>query len=279
MNKIPIAYKSLLMLFALASVPMGYADDCCNPLSNFFNCGSWNYQVRAGVYPTLWRSRGDIFLNSCDCTTNTPGVGINLGQLPKFNDFFKLPFIVGTMLGYEWSECTELYGELNFIQASPHKTPLNTQTVLNSALGIRLGHYRAVSGYVGLHYNLFDLCDASRVYLGAKLGAIYHSDIHAHQVVAVPEVSCNCDQPFKRTFFKHKIRVSGGVNLSFDYCWCDAWRLVLTGEAVVSGGPKGTCVPLINSEIVSLLGGGALGIEKIKTEVSFPVTLGLKYNF
>ena len=55
---------------------------------------------------------------------------------------------------------------------------------------------------------------------------------------------------------------------------------MLTGEVVVSGGPKGiACVPLTNSEIVALAGGSNLSVEKIKTEISFPVTLGVKYNF
>jgi hypothetical protein len=254
------------------------AADCGNSLINFFNCGSWSYQIRAGVYPTLWRSRGDIFLSSCDCATNQLSLGTNLGEVPKFNKLFKVPFIVGTIWGYKWCDCAELYGELNFIQARPRHEAVNTQLQVNDELAIRLGHYRAVSGYVGLHYQLFEICD-SQINIGAKIGAIYHSNIHAHQLVLSTETSCVCDQPFKRTFFKNKVRVSGGVNLSWAYNWCQCWGLVLTGEAVVSGGPRGNCVPLTESEIFSLAGGSALTIQKIKTEISFPVTLGLTYNF
>lgn len=268
---------AIAMLIA-SSTLYANTDDCCSPLGNFFSCGGWSYQIRAGVYPTIWHSRGDIFLNGCDCTTNAVVPGTNLGEVPKFSKLFKVPFIVGSIWEMQWCDCFDLYGELNFIQASPRKEVRNTQQAANAAFALRLGHYRAVSGYVGLHYNLFE-CGASRVFLGAKLGAIYHSNIDAHQLVTSPDTNCACDQPFKRTFFKNKVKVSGGVNLSWDYCWCDCWGLVLTGEVVASGGPRGTCLPLTANEISQLAGGSALATHKIKTEISFPVTLGLRYNF
>jgi hypothetical protein len=278
MKKIPMFSKIALMLIAGFSASSAIAGDCCVPFLNFFNCGTWSYQIRGGVYPTLWRNRGDVFLNSCDCISGSSTVGDNLGELPKFNKFFKLPFFIGTQLAYAWSECSDLYFEMNFIQGSPKKTAQNTLSEINPALLVRLGHYRAISGYVGAHYNFWQWCDAATLFVGAKIGAIYHSDINAHQVIA-PEAVCGCNE-FKRTFYKHATRISGGANVGIDYCWCQGWSLVLTGEVVVSGGPKGVaCVPLTNSEIVALAGGSNLSVEKIKTEISFPVTLGVKYNF
>ena len=279
MKKIPMISRLSIVLIASLCTSVALADNCCLPFANFFNCGTWSYQIRGGVYPTLWRDRGDVFLNSCDCITNTPVVGDNLGELPKFNKLFKLPFIIGTQLAYAWSDCSDLYFELNFIQAAPKKTGLNTLSAINSALAVRFGHYRAISGYVGAHYNFWQWCDAATLFVGAKIGAIYHYDINAHQVTA-PKASCACNESFKRTFYKHATRISGGANVGIDYCWCEGWSLVLTGEVVVSGGPKGaTCVALTNADIIVLAGGSALGVSKIKTEISFPVTLGVKYNF
>lgn len=269
----------LILGMALALIASyAEANNCCNPLANFFECGSWAYQFRGGVYPTLWRSRGDIFLDSCDCTTNTPGASVNLGQLGKFSDYFKLPFVVGSQLIYETNNCFSLYGEVNFIQGSPKRSALNTTQSSNANFALRFGHYRAVSGYVGLFYDVADFCN-STLFVGAKIGGIYHSNIYAHQVVASPEVNCICDEVVRRMLFKHGLRVSGGVSLGLDYNWCNCWNLVLMGEAVFSGGPKGACAPLLSSEIVALVGGSALSTRTIKTEISFPVTLGLMYSF
>ena len=280
MKKIPMISRLSILLIASLCTSVALADDCCPSICDWFSCGSWGYQIRAGVYPTIWRNRGDVVLNSCDCITNTLATpGTNLGELPKFNKLFKMPFIVGTQLTYAWSDCSDLYFELNFIQASPKKGTFNTVTAINPALALRLGHYRAISGYVGAHYNFWQWCDCSTFFVGAKIGAIYRSNIHAHEVTA-PEASCICSEPFKRVFFKHKVKISGGANIGVNYCWCDTWAIVLTGEVVVSGGPRGaTCVPLLHSEVIALAGGSALGVSKIKTEISFPVTLGLKYNF
>lgn len=278
-NILKISRLSFLLVASLIT-SISLADDCCRSICDIFSCGSWAYQVRAGVYPTIWRSRGDVFLNSCDCVTNTAVTGANLGELPKFNKFFKLPFIVGTQLTYAWNDCFDAYLEFNFIQANHKKDAVNTVNAVNPALAIRLGHYRAVSGYVGLHYNFMEWCNSTIVFVGAKIGAIYRSNIYAHTVTPLANVSCSCSESFRRIFFKHGTQISGGVNLGLDYCWCNNWSIVLIGEAVVSRGPKGTnCVPLTTQEIVSLAGGSALGVQRIKTEISFPVTLGLKYNF
>ncbi|CAN5162506.1 hypothetical protein BH09DEP1_BH09DEP1_1470 [soil metagenome] len=267
------------LLFMLLITSLASASDCCNPLTSMFECGTWAYQFRGGVYPTLWSKRGDILLEACDCVTNVAAESINLGKIRKFNDYFKIPFIVGTQLIYRWSDCFSGYFEINFIQAVPKKTARNTEEVANEQLAIRFGHYRATSGYLGAYYDVARFCNESTLFVGAKIGAIYHSNIYAHQVVATPEVNCICEESFRRTFFKHGVRISGGVNVGVDYKWCDCWSVALMGEAVISGGPKGTCAPLLNSEILALLGGSALSSHTIKTEVSFPVTLGLIYNF
>jgi len=284
MKKIPMMRKMRIALIMLMSVASLKADDCCPSLCNLFTCGDWAYQTRIGVYPTIWRSRGDVFLNTCDCTTSTAVTGSDLGELPKFSKFYKLPWIVGTQIQYSWWDCATLYGELNYFQASRKKTPQNTLSAINSQLAILLGTYRGISGYVGLRYNFSGACFCDNVlfFVGAKIGFIYRQNILAHQVTVAPSLapSCACPSPFKRDFLKHGARISGGGNIGLEYLWCDRWSLVLTGEVVVSGGPKGNaCVPLTDQEIVQLAGGANLEVQKIKTEISFPVTLGLKYDF
>ena len=280
-----ISRLSILLIASLYATVV-LADDCCRSICDILNCGL-SYQTRIGIYPTIWRNRSDVFLNSCDCISNTPGTGTNLGQLPKFNKFYKLPWIVGTQILYSWCDCVSLYGELNYIQAGHKKTALNTLTGVNTAFATRLGDYRAISAYVGVQYNFWDWCgcDNASFFVGAKIGFIHHGTILAHQVTVVTttpstQASCICSDSFKRDFLKKSTKISGGANIGLDYCLCERLFLVLTGEVVVSGGPKGNaCIPLLNTEIIQLAGGSSLAVNKIKTEISFPVTLGLKYNF
>lgn len=283
MKKNSILSRLYFVLILLVSSGI-LADDCCPSICNLFNCGNWAYQVRGGVYPTLWHNRGHVFLNSCDCITGTAVTGTDLGELPKFNKFYKLPWIIGTQMQYSWNDCWNIYGELNYIQASRKNTPHNTVQAVNSQLVIVLDAYRAISGYVGTMYNFGNWCGCENFsfFVGAKVGLIYRENILARQVTvaANPVSTCACDSPFKRDFFRHGARISGGGNLGVIYGWCDCWSLVLTGEVVASGGPKGNrCVPLTDVEIVQLAGGSNLGVNKISTEISFPVTLGLKYDF
>jgi hypothetical protein len=282
MKKIPMMSKVFCVLGVLMSIASLRADDCCPSL---FDCGGcWSYQIRVGVYPTIWRSRPHLFLNSCDCATGAAVTGADLGELPKFNKFFKLPWIVSSQIIYDWNDCWSLYGELDYIQSRRKDELRNTVSAVNPALAIRLGTYRAISGYVGAKYNFHDWCgcDNFSFYLGAKIGFIYRQSTLAHQltVAPTPAPACACPSPFKRDFFRHKAKISGGGSLWFVYGWCNCWSLVLMGEVVASGGPRGNaCIPLTNTEVVQLAGGANLGLNKIKTEISFPVTLGLKYDF
>lgn len=266
----------VLIVFLFASTAL--ANDCCNAA---LDCGSWWLQGDVGVYPTLWRNRGDVLLNACDCATNVAATGINLGEFPKFNKVFRIPWIVGIQLGYAWSECFAVYGELNYIQAKAKSTAFNTVVPVNTSLLINLNKYSAVSGYVGArYYTAGCLCDNMLFFLGAKIGFIHRANIQANSLTPVTPVDCGCPQVFKRDFFRHATKLSGGANIGIDYFWCNSWSLVLTAEVVASKGPRAnTCISLTSAEIVQLSGGSSLAAASIKTEVSFPVTFGLKYNF
>lgn len=273
--KISYCIYALIIALNISSIS---AFDCCN---SALDCGSWWLQGDVGVYPTLWRSRGDVFLNSCDCVPNVAATGVNLGEFPKFSKVFRVPWIVGVQLGYAWSECVAVYGELNYIQAKAKSTPFNAVVPVNTSLLIHLNKYSAVSGYVGARYYTTGCwCDNVLLFVGAKIGFIHRANIQASSLTTPVAVECGCPPVFKRDFFRHATKVSGGANIGIDYCWCNNWSLVLTAEVVASKGPRAnTCISLTPTEIVQLGGGSSLAAASIKTEISFPVTFGLKYNF
>lgn len=267
MNKIPIHKKLSLALMLLLSSALSFADccpdyECTAPL----NCGCFGLEVQGGVYPTIWTGRGHFFSGIC-----SDGCFLDLGQLPKFSKFFGTPWIIGGQLHYAWSDHWDIYGEVNYIQAGRKSTPVATS--LDPNIAILLGKYKTISGYAGLrYYSCRWWCDTTSVFVGAKIGALNHRSIHTRQLVSGVESSGD------RDFFRSKTSISGGANIGIDYLWCNCWSLVLTGEVVASKGPRGNeCFALTPAENIQV--GTALYISNIKTEVSFPVTLGLRYNF
>lgn len=250
-------------------------EDCCG--------GCWGLQIQAGVYPTIWNKRGDLLLNACDCASETVGLTpVDLGAFPKFSSIFGLPWIVGGQLTYDWSEHFTLYGELNYIQANRKKNHPVLSTV-NPALSLGFGHYRAVSGYFGIRYYTCPLfCDTTQLFIGGKVGFLSRANIHARSLATITEIpaSCSaCDLVIKRDFFRHRTDVSGGVNFGADFLFCNSWSFVITGEVVATRGPRSNCIALTDPEIFALAGGSFLSSPRIKTEISFPVTFGLKYHF
>ncbi len=267
------------MLFAYTNFASA-TDQCCEYTYQDCCGGCWGLQVQAGVYPTLWRNRGDLLLNACDCGTGTL-VPIDLGKFPKFSRLFSTPWIVGGQVTYDWSQHITLYGELNYIQASRKKSGFVTD--VNEAVNLRLGHYRAVSGYFGIRYYTCPMfCDTTEFFIGGKVGFLARANIHAHNLVTTEAVTdvCACDFSFKRDFYRHRTDVSGGLNFGADIGFCSCWSFVITGEVVATRGPRGgRCLALTEPEIFALQGGSFIASPRIKTELSFPVTFGLKYHF
>lgn len=265
MKRLRKLYYLSILLLSLNNIKANYTDYCAP-----FECGTSWIQVDAGVYPTIWPNSCPIFLNSCECVTGRPVLRQVLCNPHDFKGLFKLPWILGGQLGYAWNNHAAVYGELNYIQAGGKRDYCNKNSNNNlSQFKINLDKYRAFSGYIGLRYYSNRYCDLVSLFIGAKVGFIYRGDFQSH---AHPS-------HFKRDFFIHSARVSGGPNIGLDWKWTENWSGVLTFEVVASQGPKGNCnVPLLDAEIRELAG-SYLHLRDVKHELSFPVTFGIKYNF
>ena len=136
--------------------------------------------------------------------------------------------------------------------------------------------------YVGARY-YFDrwFCNRVSLFFGGKLGFVHHKSVQASSIFGTNGVLCYPDfEGSDYSFFRKNTVFAGGGHVGFDICINGDWVFVITGEVVASCGPKAAGALGVCSFDASILNdANALLIPGIGTELAFPVTFGIKYNF
>lgn len=284
---------SLLLLFSLLSgtvqADSAYDDNCCarscyecgcNPL----NCGSFGLQFQAGVNPIIWTKRGN--LNLVDCTQATHFT--NFGKLPKYSSFFKTPWVVGGQISYALTDNSNVFVEFNYVQANAKGSGVNTTAsssgtnpgTPNAAVLLKLSKYKLFNAYLGARYYFDRWCDRVSFFVGEKVGLVHHKSNNFQTLTTGTVLS---QYTTGTEFFHRNTVVSGGLHLGFDICFCGNWSLVITGEVVANCGPSVVQpnIVLAASDRAALPSGDPsfFTLGPVGTELQFPVTLGIKYNF
>ena len=295
MKRLLLSIKFVLILCIGACIPTLKADldysyvsennDCGTPL----NCGSFNILVHAGIAPTIWRHRGDFSAVSC-FASSVPDFNqsiVPLFTFPKFNKFFRLPWIVGGQIGYAFSDCSELYVEVNYRQASRKDFAINTIAIPNDVVTVAFqfgNKYRAIDAYVGarMYWGRY-WCDRVALFLGAKFGLVHHKSINftyeitPQNVPAQLALVATSEVPFAVS----KTAPAGGANIGLDWCYGCGFSIVLMAEVVATCAPRTNgSIPLSNTctQLPSIVPNNLL-LGSLGTELFFPITLGLKYSF
>lgn len=297
-------HLSLLLLLSLfggskAQAAGSYEDDrcfgreyecSCNPL----NCGSFGLQVQAGVYPILWTRRGDISLINCVPTTSPV---LSAGELPRFSKLFRVPWDVGGKVSYAMSDNTDIFVEFNYVQARSKDCASLSNCGSNSCgdvvvapaipLLLSLNKYKLFNAYFGARYYFDRWCDRVSLFVGEKVGLVHRKRSGFSSLTGNCNVDCNTDcvtscntsNNCGNDFFGNTTVVSGGVHAGLDVCFCGNWAFVVTAEVVASCGPRSNGNLVLSADDALLLGGSNLLVGSVGTELSFPVTVGIKYNF
>ncbi|MFA6914945.1 MAG: hypothetical protein WC222_00985 [Parachlamydiales bacterium] len=237
-------------------------DPCCpcGPLSE----GSFSLLVKGGVNPTHWTSRGKVWLT---IPAAVPAV-ISFNSGPKFKDQYKLPYIVGGEVAYNLSCQGQVFFEANYL----HADGKNHGVVGRLPVGFSFDDYQAWSWYLGGRYYFSRswICDRVSPFVGLKAGFINHKKVRYD--LTVDGVFVEND-----IYYHGKSGVSIGAQIGFDIQICDNISAIVSFEAVASGGPRANR----NNELDPALTGGLtnVNLSEVGTEVSFPITLGLRYTF
>ena len=273
-------YLALMLLVCayVGSMKADYANGDDYGRSNY-ECGccplnecSWGLQVDAGVRPILWRNRGDFLTVNCLATT----VINDLGQLPKFSKLFRVPWQVGGQVGYAFSCNTFVYAEFNYAQSRLKCDDF--VRIGTSSLVLSLDKYKLYEAYVGARYYWGRWwCDRVAFFLGGKIGFIHHKGVSTGSFTNTSDGSGVIPV---NDFFRKQTRVAGGGNIGLDILLCGNWSFVITAEVVATCGPTGVnALALSTIDSTMLNSAGALFIPGVSTELAFPVTFGIRYNF
>lgn len=300
-------HLSLLLLLSLfggkAVADRAYDDERCfgrdyECACNALNCGSFGLQFQAGVYPIVWTKRGDLNLVNCTFVSPITNPVGSLGKLNKFSGFFKTPWTVGGKVSYAMSDCTDIFVEFNYAQAkskdcscsseaSCASTCTTSVTPLNP-IGISLSKYKLFNAYFGARYYFNRvICDRVSFFLGEKVGLVHHKSVGFNSLLLSDcggdcSDTCStasCSTSCSNNFFDRNTVVSGGFNVGADICFCGNWAFVITAEVVASCGPRSNGNIVLSTTDAAGLGGSNIQVGSVGTELSFPVTAGIKYNF
>lgn len=270
-------YKLLYLILLISMVPALNAflffdrdntyECSCEPLY----CGAWGIQFQAGIRPIIWQNRGQLTLVNC---TLIPSLAV-VADVPSFRKLFHLPWQVGGQLSYALSSNTNVFTEVNYAQAKAK----NSITFANSNLTfVNLNKYKLIDWYVGARYygDRGYWCDAVSFFIGGKIGFIHHRGSSASALVQAAANDC-CNEA---DLFGRNTVFAGGGHVGFDYCYCGNWSFVVTAEVVASCGPASPSDVLLTQVASNNLNFATnLFVGHINTEIAFPITLGIKYNF
>lgn len=298
--------KKLIFAVALATAITNaptYADDCrpctpnyecaCNPLY----CGAKSVQFDAGIAPIVWRHRGEVDLISCASSSTNPVFQLS-AQLPKFSKLYRVPWYLGAKFGYAVTDNVEVYAEFDVLQARRKHGNTGFAFVIPNivpaqSLSIVLGKYKMFEVYVGARYYWDRFCNAFSPFVGIKVGVALHRHVNTKLnlngtpvaiVSAGGSTACPTPVPVTTTtasnnFFDRNNVFSGGANVGFDYCLGCNWAFVFTAEVVASAGPRTPTASLFANALPAPSLASNLILGCIETEVRFPITAGIKYNF
>ncbi len=273
--------------FEVENCCLSHCYECtCEPLY----CGSIGLMVQAGIRPIIWRNRGTIYGVNC-VTPPASGPVTVIQELPSFHHFYRLPWQVGAQLSYAFSCNTNVFVEFNYAQAkskrncsaSSSATGFQCSATAVNGLALKLGKYKLYDAYVGVNYYCNRWCDRVAFFFGGKVGLLHHNNVKYYSLTS--GFSCTtgattvfCDTAAK--FFKSNTVIAGGAQAGFDICFCGNWSLVVTGNVIASCGPRAAApIALNTTEMLNLNGASSLIPSGVGTELAFPITVGIKYNF
>jgi hypothetical protein len=263
---------AILLLFTMniQAASQETNNDCCN-LCNYLLPCAWTVEVHGGVNPIQWLDRNDA------CCIN--GV-----ILPKFRHLFKIPWIVGGKIGYNLTECTEIYIEGDYTQARGKTCNDITVTcpTSTSIFTSTLNKYKAYGIYGGARYyfgfNCLNQCsciERAAFFIGLQVGFVHHKEIDVTLSATNPAGNT---APFTNTIFLKNYTISAGGNVGVDFAFNDCFALVFT-VAILGNGPAKNCPITCLATPLPGIDANMIVTGRFGTELWIPITAGFKYSF
>ncbi len=269
-NKIKgIAILSIVAISSLNAQIFGLGDDCCpGPLCP---C-AFGVQAKGGIAPTFFTDPDTTYLVIPGLfPVSSPLFPVSSGD--DFDDYFDLPWIVGGELSYNVSDHVQLFLEGMYRQGDAKNRSFTFPAATPIVVSLSHDDFRTWGLYVGGRYflNRWDcLCIAP--FVGAKIGFQQHRHIDAS--VSIAAATAAIDGGSVR-LYESNYALSVGVQAGFDYAITDCLSLVFTVEGVFTSPLR----PNHNAVLPGTFGVTNIIFGETGTDISVPVTLGLRWDF
>ncbi len=238
-------------------------DPCCTvgPL----RCGSIGVQIGGGWCPINNTHKGKVWLT---IPGFLPSSVFSVSRIPQFRTQFNTPWIVNGLATYNLTDHVQLFGELNY----RHATGKN-RNYRPGPFYVReeVSNFRSWAWYIGGRY-FFDrlFCDSLSPFIGFKTGLVRTHQVSYDVYLAGIYIE-------NGPYWYGNTGVSGGLQIGADYALTDHIGIIFTVEAVATQGMK----PNSNNVLDPLVSGGLTNVNfgDQGIQMSYPITLGVRYNF
>lgn len=245
------------------------------------------FQVKGGWDWTYFTDRGHPWFTHPRLASRLASRGISSKHAPKFSDQFNTPREIGVELSYNFSHHGQLFLELDYQQASGKSRSFAFGRFGCFKISEKYGNYKSWSGYLGFRYFLSEWWCGLSPFIGVKGGFVKTHHV-SHQI------SIGRRSLPGGSHYEGDVGPSVGAQIGFSYQLCRNWNAILTLEAVASSGMKyQQDISLHRPFRRGRLGEGRRGrlgeglregvthSRSSHTDclVSFPVTLGIRYDF
>ncbi len=262
-------YARSLFFLVCCSFSQVFSQECDDLLNFGYECpgpltrSAWGVAIKGGVEPTFWT---DPQINYELNPLIPPFIFPLNSQGDSFDKHHNTPWMVGSELFYNLSEQIQIFTEATYLQASGRTHRAGTATGIN--LKESFHTYRALDGYLGARKYFAAWLWGLTPFIGAKLGVRYHFRNELN--VSIPPLLIG-----KGSCFLQNWCFSTGLQLGFECPITPCLNLFISLEGIFT-------TPLRPKPVMQLAlpdGGTAILIGETGSEISVPLSLGLRWIF
>lgn len=228
-------------------------------------CHHFGIQLKGGIAPAHYTHLGPVWLTIPGLL---PTPVITVSTTAKFRHQFKMPYEIGAEIEWNASNHVQFFLEGVYNRGKGKYDQFSAGTF--SSVQEQTSPYKTWGTYLGTRY-FFNRCFCDIApFLGVKAGLVRQKQVNYDLTLEGVFIG-NFPYYFSQT------AVSGGLQAGLNWEICGGWSLELIAEVVATQGLKNNRNNVFVPPAVGILTN--VNIGETGKVVSFPITLGVRYEF
>lgn len=233
----------------------------CEPYTGPLNEARWSFTLKGGMAPTHWNKREKSYVIG----DFEPSLLLSFGKGPSYKEMSSTPWLIGVEANYNLTEYIQTFVEFVYSSASARNYYISKHGI---TLHYKFDHMRSLGWFCGARYYFDRLCDRISPFFGLKVGFANQQQVDFTLKIL--------DEKVKSMYFLGRNAVTAGIQLGFDIAIWDSFYGQVLCEFVGEQGLKGVHrihIPKAPAGVADFSVGSA------QTALSFPITIGLRYEY